>query len=912
MLMRKINVAFITDRMILGHGVDLVIDKIASGLCANGYNCEIFCNNYDETFRKQRPYKLKKLQNIISRNAVDLELKTAKIKLLLNNSGADIFIVNSFPFYSLAGSLGKPVISINYGVVSSQGMPLKRRLFYKYMDFTQNYFYFRKSSEVISISGYLNSRMPAYLRKKSEYIHLGADHYQETEVSAAQIEEFRNRFNVKKDDFLLLYVGRLNPVNQPYKGTKELIELLHMAAGRNNRIKLMMVGFGSGNDEIAIKNEGIISIANAPWEMMPVIYSSCDTYVTCTRWEGFDLPIVEAQSFGKPSVCYNLCAHPEISENGKTGFLVYTKEEFLSRILEIAGDSALASQMSLNAKKNSDNFTWEKTVYKYDLAIKKILSEKSSDFNFSGLADTVKKESKLPKNNTCKGNDVSDVTLSKSESSAGKAPIGDNDALLSESSEIENDASDINTFRSASSTDSTINGNKDTNIADVSTVGNNASAKTFGESETDKGGEITCFKDTRVPDVSVIVINYNSSLPCLMECIKSLKSQTFRNIEIIIVDNASTNGVFDSLPEAIERDAQDKDNSLGSDTPMAEDIKIKFIKNSCNQGLAGAINKALKSIESKYVLISNFDVIYDKYAVEELVRMADKTDDEIIGLAPKIRFSHHKHFIESVGTYLDNSLYDCYQGLGQIDLHQYDVPEKIFGVSFTSAFLKTSAFLENSVGEVDESFFLFYEDFDFCFRAGLAGYKFMTCPLAVVYHKYSYSFREESSAFETKYYYKRLNLLKMMYKNADIKTVNRLLPIETGIMKQNLKDKNLRSVSARILRDLRKSKKHLLKQRALIQLARIVDESEIFKYCRGENNFFDIVKNEPQYSIVNLEKMYRRLFVITGSSKYMEYINYLNIIEQTKFKFETDILRSKLHSKLENEPECIHDFINKL
>ncbi|MEI7616286.1 MAG: glycosyltransferase, partial [Actinomycetota bacterium] len=719
------------------------------------------------------------------------------------NRGADIFIINSFPFYSLAGSLGKPVISINYGVVSSQGMPLKRRLFYKYMDFTQNYFYFRKSSAVISISGYLNNILPSYLRKKTEYIHLGADHYQATEISVQQIEDFRNRFNIKKDDYLLLYVGRLNPVNQPYKGTIELIELFHMAAGKNSKIKLMMVGFGSGNDEIAIKNEGIISIANAPWEMMPVIYASCDTYATCTRWEGFDLPVAEAQNFGKPSVCYNLCAHPEISENAKTGFLVNTKEEFLSRILELAGDSVLLSQMSLNAKKNSDNFTWEKTVDKYDLAIKKILSEKSSDFNFTDLADTVKKESKIPKNNTCTGNDVSDVTLNKSESSAGKVTIGDSDALLSESSEIENDASVINTYRSASAADSTINGNKDTNIADVSTVGNNASAKTFGESETDKGREITCFKDTRVPDVSVIIINYNSSLPCLMECIHSLKSQTFRNIEIIIFDNASTNGVFDSLPKALYRDTQYHDNSLGGDALKTEDIKIKLEKNSSNEGLGSAINKALRNIESKYVLISNFDVTYDKNAVEELVRTADRTDDEIIGLAPKIKFSHLKDYIESVGTYLDNSLYDGYQGLGQIDLHQYDVPENIFGVSFTSAFLKTSAFLDSSVGKVDESFFLFYEDFDFCFRAGLAGYKFRTCPLAIVYHKYSYSFREESSAFETKYYYKRLNLLKMMYKNADLKTIDRLLPIETGIMKQNLKDKNLRNVSARILRDLR-------------------------------------------------------------------------------------------------------------
>ena len=188
----------------------------------------------------------------------------------------------------------------------------------------------------------------------------------------------------------------------------------------------------------------------------------------------------------------------------------------------------------------------------------------------------------------------------------------------------------------------------------------------------------------------------------------------------------------------------------------------------------------------------------------------------------------------------------------------------------------------------------------------------MSCPLAIVYHKYSYSFREESNAFETKYYYKRLNLLKMMYKNTDQSTINRILPIETSIMKQNLKDENLRKVSGRILLDLSKSKRYLLKQRELIQLTKIVGEAEIMKYCWGEFNFFNVVKNEPEYNIVNLERTYRRLFVITGSQKYMEYINYLNIIEQTKFKYENEILKRKLHSKLENEPVCVHDFIDKL
>ena len=816
--MQPLNVVFITDRMILGHGVDLVIDKIAMGLSGLGYECSIYCNNFDETFKKQRPFKLKKLPGILSKNSFDLESKTKKLKSIFNNLDADIFIINSFPFYNLAGHLNKPVISINYGVISTQGLPLKRKLFYKYMDISQNYFYFRNSSKIISISNYLNNKLPAYLRKKSDCIHLGSNHYLDNEVSQEQIKQFRSRFNIKEDDCLLLYVGRLNPVNQPYKGTKQLIELFHQASSQDSKIKLMMVGFGSENDEIAIRNEGILSIINAPWEMMPLIYSSCDIYTTCTKWEGFDLPVVEAHSFGKPSICYDLCAHPEISRNLKTGFLVKTREEFLSRIIELSNDPGMRNRMGLSAKDFSGSFTWEKTVYQYNKTIKTMLG-------ISGGTPAV-------------------PGLSKE---AGK-----------------------------------------TIMAGEHDIANN--------------------KDRSTPDVCVIIVNYNSSLSCLKECIDSLKAQTYRRLEIIVFDNGSTNDVCDSLPESLIKNPEDKSGR----TDNHENIKLRVIKNNKNEGLGIAINKAVKNINSKYVLVSNFDVIYDKNAVEELVLMMNNTGDDIIGLAPKIKFSYRKDYIESIGTYLDPSLYDGYQGLGQLDLHQYDVPESIFGVSFTSAFLKTSAFQESFVGKVDETFFLFYEDFDFCFRANLAGYRFMTCPLAIVYHKYSYSFREESNAFETKYYYKRLNLLKMMYKNADQATINRLLPIETAIMKQNLKDRNMKNVSKRILLDFEKSKKYLLGQRELIRMTKIVDESQIIKYCWGESNFFDVIKNEPDYKIENLIKTYRRLFVITGSQKYMEYINYLDNIKQTKLIFDTEILRHKLHSKLENEPVCVHDFIDKL
>ncbi|MCL5072955.1 MAG: glycosyltransferase [Actinobacteria bacterium] len=836
--MHKINAVFITDRMILGHGVDLVIDKVATGLSESGYNCEIYCNNFDDTFKEQRPYKLKKLPIITNVNTFDLESRTKKLELILNNQGADIFIINSFPFYSLAGHLNKPVISINYGVISTEGMTLKRKLFYRYMDFTQNFFYFRKSSRIISISDYLNIKLPAYLRKKADYVHLGADHYRsDKEITNQQIIDFRHKLGVEDNDCLLLYVGRLNPVNQPYKGTQELINLFHEAKKQNSKIKLLMVGFGSHNDEIAIKNEGILAITNAPQELMPLIYSSCDIYTTCTKWEGFDLPIVEAQSFGKPSVCYNLCAHPEITESGKTGFLVSSKEEFLSRIIELSINDELKNRMNSYCFEFSKRFSWKKTVSEYDRIIRSILEKELPEERIKAIKyDNKNISSSKPENNKT--------------------------TLTGESEIIRQDTT---------------------------------------KDETDKISE---------KKATVLIINYNSSISCLEECINSLKSQTNKDFDILIFDNGSTNDVMNTFSGKIGLDESLKGYLISEEDK--KNIKIEIIKNCKNAGLGKAINLALDKIDTRYILISNFDVVYDRNAIEEFMKMLDTADENIIGLAPKIKLSYRRDYIESVGTYLDASLYDCYQGFGQLDLHQYDVPEEIFGVSFTSAFLRTDAFQESYIGKIEESFYLFYEDFDFCYRADLLGYKFRSCPNAVVYHKYSYSFREESTAFETKYYYKRLNLLKMMYKNSENNTINKILPIETRIMKNNLKDKNLKKVSKRILSGFRKSRKYLLKQRGIIQLTRVSNDYEIIKYCWGEQNFFDIVKNEPKYEIASLEKTYRRLFVITGSNKYMEYISYLHNIDFTKFRFEKEILRQKLHSKLENEPISVHEFIDKL
>ncbi|MGZ8891306.1 MAG: glycosyltransferase, partial [Nitrososphaeraceae archaeon] len=753
----------------------------------------------DETFANRQSYRIYKLPIIGQANFFLTERRIRKFANFFNSKETDLFIIQSFPFYSLIPLLKSPSLVVDHGVVLTEGMPLKRKIFYKYLQLSQNFSYFRKAKKVVLVSNYLLNLLPNNIKNKAISIYNGIDHYRNDNITQDDIINFREKLGVSTNDTLLLYVGRLNLTNQPYKGLAELVDIYEDVSIKNKNIKLITVGYGSKNDEELLKNHGLLSLSNVPEEMMPIIYSSCDIYTTCSQWEGFDLPVGESQYFGKPVICYNIGAHPEVVINGKTGFIVKNKNEFAEKITLLSENKNLREKMGRNAQDFIKKFTWQNSIDNYDNEIRKILSTKR-----------VKKfESRIEKEDL--------------EESYG--------------------------------------------IKDLS-------------------------PKARDKKVTIIIVNYNSSFPCLAECIESLKNQTYENIEILIFDNYSQNNTI----SLIKNDYSD----------------IRIINSGKNLGLGEALNQAIKEVNSEYVLISNFDVTYDKIAIEELVNDISNLGNRFIGLAPKIKFYYQKEYIESVGVYIDTSFYLGYNGIGQIDLDQYNKPEDIFGISFTSAFLKRECFSKVIVGKIDPTFFLYYEDIDFCYRANLLGYKFKSCPTAVCYHKYAYSFRDEATSFQVKYYYQKLNVMKTAFKNAESENMKRIIAIELGIQRQNLKDRNLKDIAKNIFRNYKKSLNYLKKQRMYIRITRQIPDSEILKFSWGEYNFFDTLRNEPSYCISNLILIYKRLFGITGNRKYEEYINYLTALENTRFNIEKEILKKFLHSKLEYEPASIHAFIDKI
>jgi len=219
-----------------------------------------------------------------------------------------------------------------------------------------------------------------------------------------------------------------------------------------------------------------------------------------------------------------------------------------------------------------------------------------------------------------------------------------------------------------------------------------------------------------MPAVSVIIVNYNGA-HLLDDCLTSLVRQTWRDFEVVFVDNGST------------------DNSV--ERARAIFPGIRCLELSENTGFTGGNNEGIRHANGRYVVLLNNDTESDPRFLEELVLAAERRP-EIGMVAPRILNFRDREEIDSVG-----GLVLCPDGIGQgrgrgeKDRGQYDGLDEILMPSGCAA-LYRKAMLDD-VGLFDERFFAYCEDTDLGLRGRWAGWAAVSSPRAVVYHKYSAS-----------------------------------------------------------------------------------------------------------------------------------------------------------------------------
>jgi GT2 family glycosyltransferase len=214
------------------------------------------------------------------------------------------------------------------------------------------------------------------------------------------------------------------------------------------------------------------------------------------------------------------------------------------------------------------------------------------------------------------------------------------------------------------------------------------------------------------PTVSIVIINWNGKKH-LARCLPSLIAQTYRDFELIIVDNGSDDGsvafVRQQYPTAC------------------------LIENSQNQGFAGPNNQGIALARGRYIVTLNNDTELPPGWLHALVAAADAHPD-MGAFASLIVFDDRPTMIDSAGLSVSLAGIGCQNRMGE-DARRVREPEEVFGVCAAAALYRRE--LLDDVGLFDEDYFAYYEDVDLAWRARLRAWRAMLVPQALVYHIHS-------------------------------------------------------------------------------------------------------------------------------------------------------------------------------
>lgn len=253
------------------------------------------------------------------------------------------------------------------------------------------------------------------------------------------------------------------------------------------------------------------------------------------------------------------------------------------------------------------------------------------------------------------------------------------------------------------------------------------------------------------PLVSILIVNLNG-LRFLKTCFDSLQKCTYPNLEIIFIDNSST----DSSVDFVKKDYPE----------------VKILRNKENFMFARGNNEGIKIAEGKYLCLLNNDVEVDPNFIEPVIEMFEK-HPEIGACQSKLLEMENRSHLEYTGAcggYIDWFGYTFLRGRimneTEPDDGQYDDSLPIFWASGACLFLRREALdglSPRRAGEfLDEDFMLHMEEIDLCWRLQLVNWVIYSIPQSIVWHHGGGTLSHDSP---TKIYYNFRNNIFMLAKN---------------------------------------------------------------------------------------------------------------------------------------------------
>jgi len=257
------------------------------------------------------------------------------------------------------------------------------------------------------------------------------------------------------------------------------------------------------------------------------------------------------------------------------------------------------------------------------------------------------------------------------------------------------------------------------------------------------------------PTVSVVIAAHNG-LDHIEACLNSLFAQDYPSFEVIVVDNASTDG----SPERVERIF-----------PLA-----KLVRSPVNLAYGKGNNLGASLAQGQFLLFLNHDTIVTDEFLIELMKVVQGSPE--VGVAQsKILMASNPNLIDSAGAYLTKTGMWVHRDHGQPDRILDNTPIEILGACGACLMVRRSLF--EALGGFDPDFVIYFDDADLCWRARLLGKRTLLVPSSVIYHWGGATTRRLPSSFTVFHSFK--NRLCSLIKLLSLQDLVVVLPIQLGL-----------------------------------------------------------------------------------------------------------------------------------
>jgi GT2 family glycosyltransferase len=216
------------------------------------------------------------------------------------------------------------------------------------------------------------------------------------------------------------------------------------------------------------------------------------------------------------------------------------------------------------------------------------------------------------------------------------------------------------------------------------------------------------------PYVITIILNTNRREDTL-ECLASLEASTYSNHKAIVLDNASTDGSVEAIGAAFPT--------------------VQIIPLTQNLGYAGNNNVGIEAgldQGADWVFVLNEDTVLDPDCLAHLVE-AGQGDQEIGILGPMVYHHDEPNIIQTAGGMLGPHWESVHIAQNEPDQGQYNQPHLVDWISGCGIMVRRAVI--EQVGAIDQRYFYYWEETEWCIRAGKAGWKIMHVPRAKLWHK---------------------------------------------------------------------------------------------------------------------------------------------------------------------------------